>query len=163
MPPIIHVSVGILTRDAQLLICQRRTTDLHPSQWEFPGGKALDGEDDATCLQRELREELQIEATIGEMLEQTTHSYPNGRTVALTFLHVPSYVGEIVNTQFQELIWVKPQELPSYDFLEGDRDFVADLVRGRWPFLFANPQSACPLRRGAIRLPPPSGGNPQSS
>ena len=137
----IRVSVGIITRGAQLLICQRRATDLHPSQWEFPGGKAHDSESDEVCLQRELREELHINATIGEVLERTTHSYPNGRTVALTFLHVPTYTGEIVNTQFQELVWVKPEELSRYNFLEGDRDFIADLAHRRWPSLFANPQS----------------------
>lgn len=142
MSMIIRVAVGIITRGAQVLICQRRTTDLHPSQWEFPGGKSQDAEDEAACLRRELREELQIEATIGEMLEQTTHSYPNGRTVALTFLHVPSYSGEIVNTQFQELTWVTAEELSAYDFLEGDRDFIADLARGRWSSLFSHPQSS---------------------
>lgn len=142
MSDVIRVSVGIVTRGAQLLICQRRATDLHPSQWEFPGGKAHDSEDDAVCLRRELREELQISATIGEVLDRTTHSYPNGRTVALTFLHVPAYSGEIVNTQFQELMWVKLEELSSYDFLEGDRNFVVDLMRGRWSSLFSNPQSS---------------------
>ena len=147
MSTLIRVSVGIITRGAQLLICQRRASDLHPSQWEFPGGKALEVEDDATCLQRELREELQINATIGEVLEQTTHSYPNGRSVALTFLHVPTYTGDMVNTQFQELAWAKPEELLSYDFLEGDRNFVADLRRGRWPSLFADPRPLTPSPR----------------
>ena len=155
MSSIIRVSVGILTRGAQILICQRRSTDLHASQWEFPGGKAQDREDDVTCLQRELREELQIDATIGEVLERTTFSYANGRTVALTFLHVPAYTGEIVNTQFQALLWVEPKDLLAYDFLEGDQDFVADIVRGRWTQTFSHPQST-------IRLPPPSGGNSQS-
>ena len=74
MSTIIRVSVGIITRGAQLLICQRRATDLHPSQWEFPGGKAHDSESDEVCLQRELREELYINATIGEVLERITHS-----------------------------------------------------------------------------------------
>jgi|SRR5581483_4048272 len=147
MSTVIRVSVGIITRGAQVLICQRRATDLHASQWEFPGGKALDTEDDASCLRRELREELHINATIGEVLEQTTHSYPNGRTVALTFLHVPAYTGDIVNTQFQTLTWIEASRLKEYDFLEGDRDFIADLMRGRWPFLFADPQPLTPSPR----------------
>ncbi|MBM4256829.1 MAG: (deoxy)nucleoside triphosphate pyrophosphohydrolase [Deltaproteobacteria bacterium] len=147
MPTIIRVSVGIITQGAQLLICQRRTTDLHASKWEFPGGKAQDDEDDATCLQRELREELQIDATVGELLGRTIFRYPNGRTVALTFFHVPTYTGGIVNTQFQELIWVKPETLLSYDFLEGDRNFVTDIVQGRWPLLFTNPQPRTPNPR----------------
>lgn len=142
MSTIIRVSVGIITRGAQLLICQRRVTDLHPSQWEFPGGKAKGTEDDATCLRRELHEELRIHATIGEVLERTTHSYPNGRTVALTFLHVPAYAGAIVNTQFQELAWVRPEELFAYNFLEGDRAFIDGLAYGRRAHIFPNPQSS---------------------
>ncbi|MBI3304121.1 MAG: NUDIX domain-containing protein, partial [Deltaproteobacteria bacterium] len=95
MKPAIRVSAGVLTRGQRLLICQRRAQDPHPLKWEFPGGKAHDGEDAATCLRRELREELGIEATIGAELHRATHTYPNGRTVALSFLHVPAYSGEM--------------------------------------------------------------------
>jgi 8-oxo-dGTP diphosphatase len=139
MPSIIRVSAGIITRRSRVLICQRRSQDLHALKWEFPGGKANDTEDDATCLQRELSEELQITATIGEQLHQTTHHYPNGRAVSLTFLHIPSYTGEIVNTQFHALVWAEPAQLAEYDFLEGDIDFVARLARGEWPQLFSTP------------------------
>jgi 8-oxo-dGTP diphosphatase len=142
---LIRVSVGIITRGLQLLICQRRSQDLHALKWEFPGGKANNTEDDATCLQRELSEELQINATIGEQLHQTTHHYPSGRSVALTFFHVPRYMGEIVNTQFHSLVWAEPTQLLQYDFLAGDLDFVTRLARGDWSFLFSpNPQSPIP-------------------
>jgi 8-oxo-dGTP diphosphatase len=145
MLSIIRVSAGIITRGAQLLICQRRSQDLHALKWEFPGGKANDAEDDAICLQRELREELQIDATIGEQLHQSVHHYSSGRSVALTLFHVPTYRGEIVNTQFHSLVWAQPTQLPEYDFLEGDLDFVARLARGDWSSLFSpNPQSPTP-------------------
>lgn len=136
---LIRVSVGIVTRGSQVLICQRRGQDLHALKWEFPGGKAIDAEDDSACLQRELAEELRIHASIGKQLHQTTHQYPSGRSVALTFFHVPSYRGEIVNTQFHSLIWVEPTQLLKYDFLEGDLDFVTRLARGDWPALFSTP------------------------
>lgn len=141
MTSLIRVSAGIITRGPHLLICQRRTTDLHALKWEFPGGKANATESDEDCLQRELREELQIEATIGEVLSRTTHTYPNGRTVSLTFFYVPRYEGEIINTQFQAIAWVEPAQLLSYDFLEGDLEFVAALAHGEWPHIFPNPQS----------------------
>jgi mutator protein MutT len=137
MTSAIRVSVGVLTHEQRLLICQRGPQDPHPLKWEFPGGKALANEDEATCLQRELREELGIDATIGAILHCTTHTYPNGRTVALTFLHVPTYTGEIQNTQFQTLAWVTSTDLLQYDFLDGDVAFVAALTRGRWAHIFA--------------------------
>src|SRR5262249_8331334 len=60
MTSIIRVSAGVLTRGRRLLICQRRPTDPHPLKWEFPGGKALDGEDEAECLRRGRREECGV-------------------------------------------------------------------------------------------------------
>jgi 8-oxo-dGTP diphosphatase len=141
MSSIIRVSAGIITLGPRLLICQRRSQDLHALKWEFPGGKANDAEDDAACLRRELSEELRIDATIGERLHRKTHHYPSGRSVALTFFHVRGYTGEIVNTQFHSLVWAEPAQLPEYDFLEGDIDFVTRLARGDWSSLFSTPDS----------------------
>jgi 8-oxo-dGTP diphosphatase len=135
----IRVSAGVLTRGSQILICQRPPQDPHPLKWEFPGGKAEEGEDAATCLRRELQEELLIEATIGVELHSVTHAYPNGRIVALSFLHVPSFQGEPINTQFHALAWVECTDLPSYDFLDGDLAFVAALARGQWSHILSSP------------------------
>ncbi len=111
MVQIIRVSAGILTRSSRLLICQRRAGDLHALKWEFPGGKLNSGENDAACLYRELQEELGIRASIGTELYRTAHSYPTGRSVALTFFHVPTYQGQLVNHVFETLVWVKPAQL----------------------------------------------------
>jgi len=137
---IIRVSAGVLTCGRKLLICQRRAEDLHPLKWEFPGGKTQDDEDDAACLHRELDEELGIEAAVGAELYRAVHAYPNGRTVAVTFFHVPTYSGELKNTQFHTVMWIEPTQLPMYDFLEGDLAFVAALARGEWAHIFSEEQ-----------------------
>ena len=131
-----RVAAGLLTRSAQVLICQRRGDGLHPLKWEFPGGKVEDGEDEATCLRRELSEELGIEATPGAVLYRTTHRYPNGRRVAVSFIHVRTYRGQPVNKVFQNVVWAPRARLGDYDFLEGSVDFVTGLVRGAWPQVF---------------------------
>ena len=131
------VSAGLVTRSGQLLICQRRRDALHALKWEFPGGKVKDGEDEATCLRRELAEELGIQATLGEELHRTSHTYPNGRRVALTFFHIPTYQGALANNVFETLAWVEPTQLLDYDFLEGNSAFVTNLVQGRWGHIFS--------------------------
>jgi 8-oxo-dGTP diphosphatase len=135
----IQVSAGVLTHGSRILICQRQPDDPHPLKWEFPGGKVQDGEEWETCLWRELQEELRIDATIGTELHSATHTYPNGRVVALKFFHVPSFRGALINTQFQSLAWVEMSQLTQYDFLEGDLDFVAALASGQWLHIFPNP------------------------
>jgi 8-oxo-dGTP diphosphatase len=126
----ITVAAGILTQDGRVLICQRKRTGAFPLQWEFPGGKVEPGEDVRTCLRRELREELAIEADIGPQISSFEYTYPNGFEVKLSFLRVAAYTGELVNHAFEQIVWVEPQQLPSFDFLEADRALVAKLARG---------------------------------
>jgi 8-oxo-dGTP diphosphatase len=126
----ITVAAGILKQDGQILICQRKRTGAFPLQWEFPGGKVEAGEDAQTCLRRELREELAIEADIGPEVSAFQYTYPNGLQVNLVFFQISAYAGEIANQAFERLLWVEPHELPSYDFLEADRGLVARIARG---------------------------------
>jgi 8-oxo-dGTP diphosphatase len=126
----ITVAAGILKQDGQILICQRKRTGAFPLQWEFPGGKVEAGEDAQTCLRRELREELAIEADIGREVSAFQYTYPNGFQVNLVFFQISAYAGEIANQAFERLLWVEPHELPSYDFLEADRGLVARIARG---------------------------------
>jgi 8-oxo-dGTP diphosphatase len=127
---ILRVSAGLLTKDGKVLTCQRRASDRHGLKWEFPGGKATDGEDPAACLWRELKEELGINAVIGQELWQDHHIYPDRTEVFLTFLHVPTYAGELRNLAFERILWVRPADLLSYDFLAGDLPFVQALAQG---------------------------------
>ena len=133
----VRVSAGLVTRSTRLLICQRRRDALHALKWEFPGGKVKDGEDEAACLLRELEEELGIQASVGEELHRTSHAYPNGRSVALTFFHVPAYRGVLANNVFETLAWVEPTQLLDYDFLEGNIAFVTNLAQGGWSHIFS--------------------------
>lgn len=94
-------------------------------------------EGEADCLRRELYEELGIHAMLGDVLHRTTHTYPNGRHVALSFIHVPAYHGRLVNKAFQDFVWETPARLLDYDFLEGDIPFVTHLARGTWRHIFS--------------------------
>jgi 8-oxo-dGTP diphosphatase len=126
----ITVAAGILKQNGRILICQRKSTGAFPLQWEFPGGKVEAGEDARSCLRRELREELAIEADIGPEVSAFQYTYPNGFQVDLVFFQVHGYAGEMVNQAFEQIIWEDAPKLVTYDFLEGDRALVARLARG---------------------------------
>jgi 8-oxo-dGTP diphosphatase len=126
----ITVAAGILQQGGRVLICQRKPTGAFPLQWEFPGGKVEAGEDARTCVKRELQEELAIEANIGAEISAFQYTYPNGFQVSLVFFQVSGYTGEMANQAFEQILWVEPSELLSYDFLEADRTLVARMARG---------------------------------
>jgi 8-oxo-dGTP diphosphatase len=129
-PHMITVAAGILKQGKRILICQRQRTGAFPLQWEFPGGKVEAGEDAQTCLKRELREELAIESDIGPEVSAFQYTYPNGFQVNLVFFQVNRHTGELINQAFEQILWVEPDELLNYDFLEADRALVARIARG---------------------------------
>ncbi len=125
----ILVAAGILKDGDRILICQRHRSDRYGLQWEFPGGKVHDGEDLQAALRRELAEELAIEAEIGKEVYRLRHRYPD-RFVEVVFLAVLSFRGVLRNRVFEAVEWVPRGALPSYDFLEADRELVDRIGRG---------------------------------
>jgi 8-oxo-dGTP diphosphatase len=126
---LILVTAGIIIDGDRILVCQRHRSDSYGLQWEFPGGKVRDGEDLKGSLQRELAEELAIEADVGEEVFRLRHRYPD-RYVEVVFFLVPGYRGTVRNRVFEAIAWVRRQDLTTYDFLEADRELVKRIARG---------------------------------
>ncbi len=124
------VVAGLIRRDGQLLIGQRHHDDRHGLKWEFPGGKVEVGETPRRALERELSEELGIEARIGPEVGRYEFQYPKRRPILLIFHLVTEFRGEPRNEVFEQVRWESMGNLPSYDFLDGDLDFVRRLARG---------------------------------
>ncbi len=122
-----QVVVGIIIRNNQLLICQRRADQPFALQWEFPGGKVEIGEDLSTALVRELREELGIEAVLDREIATVQHQYAEGLGVELHFFLITHFTGEIENKIFREVRWEERGALDVESFLEADRGVVQGL------------------------------------
>jgi 8-oxo-dGTP diphosphatase len=127
---LVQVAAGAIVCGGRVLICQRAPGGLHPSKWEFPGGKAEPSETLEQALRRELREELNIEVTVGPVLWRTELQYPGRERFALTFFLVPYYTGVVTNRVFSSVCWAPVEVLADFDLLEGDREFVAQIENG---------------------------------
>ena len=122
------VVAGVLERGEKVLIGQRKAGGRHPFKWEFPGGKVEPGEEPRAGLARELREELGIDAVIGEEIDAYQVRYASEHPTQLIFYRVSSFSGEPSNLDFEQILWEWRWKLPDYDFLEGDLRFVALLA-----------------------------------
>lgn len=123
------VVAAVIERNGKILACQRSKSSRHGLKWEFPGGKLEVGENPPEALQRELREELGIQAKIGPEIARYEFAYPHRSPIELIFFQVTEYEGEVRNEVFEAMQWCQATELPTLDFLEGDVDFVQRLAR----------------------------------
>ncbi len=132
-PKLIEVSAGLVFRDGRLLISQRRAQDHLGGLWEFPGGKRHDDETNEECLQRELREELDIEVEVGALIETITHEY-TGKAMCLKFFRCVWLRNEPRAIGCQDFAWVTRDELSNYRFPEADQRLLERLVSedGLW-------------------------------
>ena len=124
----ITVVAALVWQEGEILVCQRKETDVFPGKWEFPGGKIEPGEAAQAALERELWEELGIRARIGEQAARVEHQYPGRAPVHLLFFMVQEFDGSPENHVFQQILWVRPEQLPCFDFLEADRPLISRIA-----------------------------------
>jgi 8-oxo-dGTP diphosphatase len=130
-PALRFVAAALIVRDREVLIGQRRANQPMASLWEFPGGKIEPGESAQEALARELAEELGIHAEVGPAVTRIRHHYRHGGAVDLQFFAVRAFTGEIDNQIYQEVRWVRLEDLPGYEFLVADRGLIKDLAAGK--------------------------------
>ena len=127
--PLLAVVAAVIERGDEILIARRRRGARHALKWEFPGGKVEPGESPRDALRRELAEELAITADIGPEITRYKYKYPGRNPFLLIFFQVTEFSGQPQARTFDHIVWEKRYRLPSYDFLEGDVDFVRTLAR----------------------------------
>jgi mutator protein MutT len=116
----------VIEQDGTFLLTRRLAGTHLAGTWEFPGGKVHHSETHAEALRRELHEELDIVATVGSLLHQVTHAYPE-KTVELHFYSC-TFEGEPKPMIGQAMRWVRRDELATLPFPEADRDLIAILA-----------------------------------
>jgi len=124
------VVAGLIEAEGKILVCQRRRGDTFELMWEFPGGKLQTGETAAEALARELREELGVEARVGEEVFRTRHRYAEMREeIELIFFAAAVERAAVRNIVFERMEWRAVETLEELNFLPADREFVGKLAR----------------------------------
>jgi mutator protein MutT len=121
--PHIEVVAAVVERDGRFLVTRRGQGVHLEGYWEFPGGKCEAAEGLEACLQRELREELGVEAVVSGELLRVDHPYPD-RVVELHFFTC-ALKGEPRPMLGQEIQWVARAELQQLEFPPADEELMS--------------------------------------
>lgn len=118
----IEVVAAIIIKDSKVFATQRGYGEWH-GWWEFPGGKIEPGESQRAALKREIREELDAEIIVGDLLDTVQWDYPAFHltmhcyicTLASEYLHL---------NEHKASVWLSKENLTSVRWLPADFDLL---------------------------------------
>ena len=123
----IEVVAGII-KDGDKIFATQRGYGEFKDGWEFPGGKMEPGETPQQALARELKEELAIDANVGDFLCTVDYDYPTFHLTMHCF-YCSVIGGELTLLEHEAAKWLKTTELHSVNWLPADVKVVAALER----------------------------------
>lgn len=127
----IQVSCAIIVDRNGLIMAARRGAAMNmPMKWEFPGGKIEADESAASCLLREIREELNLQIKIEQELPVFSHDYPKFRINLHPFV-CTIIAGELILQEHESVEWLACTELHRLDWAAADLPIVEFLSAGR--------------------------------
>ena len=126
----IEVVAAIIIKEGQAFATQRGYGEFQ-GWWEFPGGKKEAGESPQVALIREIREELDAEIEVKELLETVDWDYPNFHLTMHCF--ICSLLSESMHlNEHEAAIWLNLETLRSVKWLPADEillDKIAEYLK----------------------------------
>ena len=122
----VEVVAAIIIKDGEVFATQRGYGEFK-GWWEFPGGKIESGECPEDALVREIREELDAEIAVGDLLETVEWDYPNFHLTMHCFLC--TLLSESVSlNEHAAAAWLGRESLHSVKWLPADEGLLVRLV-----------------------------------
>lgn len=112
--------------ESMIFATQRGYGDLKGG-WEFPGGKIEEGETPQEALVREIKEELETEIVVGELLDTIEYDYPAFH-LSMDCFWAEILSGNLVLREHEAAKWLTREELYSVEWLPADITLI-DNVR----------------------------------
>lgn len=124
----IKVTAAVIVKEGRIFATQRGYGEFK-GKWEFPGGKIEREETPQEALEREIREELDIQIEVGKRIAKVEYDYPHFHLSMECFVCSIRF-GTIVLMEHEAAKWLVKEELRSVDWLPADVEVVEQILQG---------------------------------
>lgn len=118
----IEVVAAVIRHGNQVFATQRGYGEFEGG-WEFPGGKMEPGETPQEALIREIKEELDTEIEVGELIETVEYDYPKFHLTMHCFMCTVKS-GHLVLKEHEAAKWLTKNTLDAVDWLPADEGII---------------------------------------
>ena len=116
----IIVVAALIKKGDKILIARRATGDSNVyGKWEFPGGKVEADETEEQAIEREIKEEFEMDIKAIKFITNNICEYPN-RTIDLRLYECKYLGGEFELHDHLEYAWININDLLKYDLAKAD-------------------------------------------
>ena len=114
--------VAVIRKDNKIFATQRGYGEFKDG-WEFPGGKIEEGETPEQALAREMKEELDTDINVGELIDTIEFDYPNFH-LSMDCFWCEIVQGELKLREHESAKWLSKEKLYTVDWLPADAGLI---------------------------------------
>ena len=115
--------VAAIIRDGNRVFATQRGYGDYKDGWEFPGGKIETGETPQKALVREIKEELDTEIVVGDLLTIIEYDYPTFH-LSMQCFWCQIVEGTLVLKEHEAARWLDLESIDSVDWLPADQIII---------------------------------------
>ena len=119
--------VAAVIKDGDKIFATERGYGDFKGGWEFPGGKIEAGEIPQEALKREIKEELDVDIEVHDLIETVEYDYPEFH-LSMECFWCEIINGKLVLKEHQAARWLTKETINDVEWLPADLDVVNKLI-----------------------------------